>query len=63
MKIDYPKEWFLESAIIEGDSEIGAGFEMFDENNPKHSDPLICPPYHEWDDWNGVVSEWILDED
>lgn len=25
MKLDYPKEWFLRSAEIEGDSEIGAG--------------------------------------
>ena len=25
MKLNYPKEWFLKSAGIEGDSEIGAG--------------------------------------
>jgi hypothetical protein len=62
MKIDYPRKWFLESAIIEGDSEIGVGFEPFDENNPKHSDPLICPPYQEWDDWDGLISQWELDE-
>lgn len=60
----YPKKWFLESAIIEGDSEIGAGiFEPFDKNNLKHSNPLMCPPYHEWDDWNGVISEWVSDKD
>ncbi|MCF7816926.1 MAG: hypothetical protein K9M54_03490 [Kiritimatiellales bacterium] len=25
MKIDYPKEWFVHSAKIEGDVEVGAG--------------------------------------
>jgi hypothetical protein len=38
-------------------------FEEFDENNLKHSYPLICPPYHEWDDWNGIISEWISEDE
>ena len=25
MKLNYPKEWFEKSALIEGDDEIGAG--------------------------------------
>jgi hypothetical protein len=56
MKIDYPKEWW----------EIGVGYESFEqfcEDKLEHNDPLICPPYHYWDDWDGLISQWELDED
>lgn len=39
MKLNYPKEWFLRSAEIEGDSEIGAGTPPWNRESEKQSQP------------------------
>jgi len=39
MKLDYPKEWFLRSAEIEGDSEIGAGTPPWNREQINQSQP------------------------
>lgn len=43
MKITVPKEWFAQSAKIEGDSEIGAGIPSFLRESTKSNTPSSTP--------------------
>jgi len=38
MKLEYPKEWFLRSADIEGEAEIGAGIPSWNPKTPTTSE-------------------------
>ncbi len=41
MKIEYPKEWFVRSAEIEGDTEVGAGIPPTHSTTERPSDDKI----------------------